>query len=113
MSGTLEAPRVLVRGHFPSFFPQQPITPQLLELRSLGKYTCGTHQPGFITSHLQGRTVESLLIDGTWLIIRFTDGHEAKIGWQDTSGNQLSGEPFLENMDVKIAVIGASLTGKA
>lgn len=53
-----------------------------------------------------------MLIDGIWLIIRFVDGHEARIGWQDKSGNQLSGEPFLENMDVKIAVIGASLTGK-
>ena len=49
--------------------------------------------------------------DGEWLILRFTDGHEAKIGWQDASGNQLKGSPFLENLDVKIQLVGASLTG--
>jgi len=78
-------------------------------MRQLGKY----NGPGFITSHLQGRTVESLLIDGTWLIIRFTDGHEARIGWQNKSGNQIKGEPFLENLDVKIQLVGASLSGIA
>ena len=66
---------------------------------------------GFITSWLQGRTVEYLLEDGKWLIIRFTDGHEARIGWQDASGNQLSGSPFIENLDVRIVVAGAGLTG--
>ena len=66
---------------------------------------------GFITSHLQGRTIEAFMMDGTWLILRFTDGHEARIGWQDTSGNQLKGEPFLENLDVKILIQGASLKG--
>ncbi|QDP53219.1 MAG: hypothetical protein GOVbin7744_22 [Prokaryotic dsDNA virus sp.] len=80
-------------------------------MRALGKYNCGTFQPGMITAHLQGRTIEQLLIDGTWLIIRFTDGHEAKIGYQDKSGNQLKGEPFLENLDVKIQVVGAGLSG--
>ena len=81
-------------------------------MRSLGKYSTGVNEgPGFITSHLQGRTVESLMIDGTWLIIRFTDGHEARIGWQDTSGNQLKGEPFLENLDVKVFIAGAGMAG--
>ena len=47
-------------------------------------------------------------MDGEWLILRFTDGHEARIGWQDTHGNQLKGEPFLENLDVKVALVGAS-----
>ena len=79
-------------------------------MRELGKYTTGANQgPGFITSHLRGRTVDKLLIDGTWLIIRFTDGHEAKVGWQDTAGNQLKGEPFLENLDVRIALVGAEI----
>ena len=82
--------------------------------RQLGKYTTAYHEgAGWITSHLQGRVVESLLIDGTWLILRFTDGHEARIGWQDTKGNQLQGEPFLENLDVRIAVPGAGLGGQA
>lgn len=53
------------------------------------------------------------MIDGTYLIVRFTDGHEARIGWQDKSGNQLQGEPFLENLDVKIFVQGAGFTGIA
>lgn len=80
--------------------------------RQLGKYLTGQKQgPGFITSHLQGRKIESLLIDGTWLIIRFIDGHEARIGWQDKSGNQVRGEPFLENLDVRIVVPGAGFTG--
>jgi len=65
---------------------------------------------GWITSHLQGRVIEMLMIDGIWLIVRCTDGSEAKIGWQDKSGNQLKGEPFLENMDVRFAISGASLT---
>ena len=61
---------------------------------------------------MQGRTVDCLLIDGTWLIIRFTDGHEARIGWQDKSGNQIKGEPFLENLDVKIFISGAGMSGQ-
>ena len=80
-------------------------------VRALGKWNTGINEgPGFITGHLQGRTVECLMIDGTWLIIRFTDGHEARIGWQDKSGNQIQGEPFLENLDVRIFVAGAQLT---
>ena len=80
--------------------------------KQLGTYSTGFHEgSGWITSHLQGRTVEAFMMDGTWLILRFTDGHEARIGWQDTSGNQLKGEPFLENLDVKIVVAGAGLSG--
>ena len=80
--------------------------------KQLGTYSTGLQQgSGWITSHLQGRTVEAFMMDGTWLILRFTDGHEARIGWQDTSGNQLKGEPFLENLDVKIMVAGAGLSG--
>ena len=83
-------------------------------MRSLGKYGTGINQgPGFITSLLQGKTIDCLLIDGTWLIIRCTDGHEARIGWQDASGNQLKGEPFLENLDVRVFIQGADLSGKA
>lgn len=69
------------------------------------------HMGGWITTHLQGRTVEALMKDGTWLIIRFTDGHEARIGWQDIHGNQLKGDPFLENLDVRIVVAGAGFSG--
>lgn len=81
-------------------------------MRSLGKYSTGVNQgPGFITSLLGGKTIDCLLIDGTWLIIRCTDGHEARIGWQDIKGNQVNGEPFLENLDVRIQLKGASLSG--
>lgn len=81
-------------------------------MRSLGTISHGVQSgPGWITSHLQGRTVEWFGIDGTWLIIRFTDGHEARIGWQDKHGNQLKGEAFLENLDVRIQIAGASLSG--
>lgn len=79
----------------------------------LGKYICGTHNPGFINSWLQGRTVEGAYKDGTFLIIRTTDGHDFRIGWQDTSGNQLKGEPFMENLDVTVVLKGASLSGVA
>ena len=80
--------------------------------RQLGKYTTAHHEgAGWITSHLEGRTVEALMIDGTWLILRFLDGHEARIGWQDAHGNQIKGEPFLENLDVRIAVVGAGFSG--
>lgn len=71
------------------------------------------HGGGWITSFLQGRTIDCMMRDGKWLIIRCTDGHEARIGWQDTSGNQLDGDPFLENMDVKIFVPGAGFSGEA
>jgi hypothetical protein len=82
--------------------------------RSLGTISHGIQSgPGWITSHLAGKTVEWFGIDGTWLIIRFTDGHEARLGWQDVHGNQLKGEPFLENLDVKIQIVGASLSGEA
>jgi len=70
------------------------------------------HLGGWITSFVQGKTVECLMRDGQWLIIRFTDGHEARIGWQH-SGNQVLGEPFLENLDVRIFISGAGLTGGA
>jgi hypothetical protein len=55
--------------------------------------------------------VEAIMRDGQWLILRFTDGHEARIGWQH-SGNQVLGEPFLENLDARIFIPGAGLTGK-
>lgn len=71
------------------------------------------HLGGAITSLCAGKTVEAFMMDGTWLILRFTDGHEARIGWQDIHGNQLKGEPFIENLDVKIHIAGASLTGSA
>lgn len=81
--------------------------------KQLAKYGEQGHLGGFITSHLAGRTLEAFYMDGVWLILRFTDGHEARIGWQDVHGNQLKGEPFLENLDVKIAVLGASVSGAA
>ena len=82
--------------------------------RQLGKYLTGNREgAGWITSHLQGKTVEAFMMDGTWLILRFTDGHEARIGWQDVHGNQLKGEPFLENLDVRIAIVGAGFSGVA
>ena len=71
------------------------------------------HLGGWITTHLQGRTVECLMKDGEWLIVRFTDGHEAQIGWQDIHGNKLKGEPFLENLNVRIQVKGAGFSGMA
>jgi len=73
--------------------------------------TFGT--PGWITSHLQGRRVEAAYKDGIWLIIRMTDGHEFKIGWQDSHGNQVKGEPFLENLDVKFTLTPGLFRGQA
>lgn len=71
------------------------------------------HGGGWITSFVQGKVLESCLQDGEYLILRFTDGHEARIGWQDAGGNQLKGSPFLENLDVKILVAGAGFSGNA
>ena len=51
--------------------------------------------------------------DGQWLIIRFMDGHEARIGWQDSAGNAIRGTPFPENLDVRIQVPGANLSSAA
>ena len=65
---------------------------------------------GWITSYCAGKTVECFLEDGEYLIIRFTDGHEAKIGWQSSGGNSIKGSPYLENLDVRIYVQGASLS---
>lgn len=82
--------------------------------KNLENYNCSDGKGGgWITSFLQGRVVESIMEDGQWLILRFTDGHEAKIGWQDAAGNQLKGSPFLENLDVKIQIAGAGLSGIA
>ena len=79
--------------------------------KQLETYGSQGHLGGWITTFLQGRTIDCLLRDGSWLLIQCTDGHIAKIGWQDTSGNQLKGDPFLENLDVKIVVAGAGLSG--
>jgi len=78
-------------------------------MRQLSKYG----GPGFITSHVQGKTLECALIDGVHLILRFTDGHELKVGWQDSNGNQLKGTPFCESMDVKITLEGIQMGGVA
>ena len=104
-------PSPRVAGRSPSCYLPPRTTPRWFVLRSIGKYTCGTHNPGFISGHVGGKTIECLLIDGTWLIIRTTDGHEFKIGWQDSSGNQVQGEPFLENLDARIIVPGAQIGG--
>jgi hypothetical protein len=67
--------------------------------RALGTVSHGVQTgPGWITSHLQGRRVESTRSEGHWLIIRFWDSHEARIGWQNSSGNQIDGKPFAYNM---------------
>lgn len=81
--------------------------------KQLEKYGQQGHLGGWITSHVQGRTLECALMDGTWLILKFVDGHEMKVGWQDASGNQLKGSPFCESLDVKIQLFGASLSGIA
>lgn len=75
--------------------------------KQLESYGHQGHLGGWITDHCKGRTVEWFGQDGTWLVIRFTDGHEAWIGWQDASGNQLKGSPFLENLGVKVQIVGA------
>ena len=67
---------------------------------------------GWITSHVAGKTVDHLEKDGIWLILVTTCGHRYRIGWQD-NGNQLKGEPFLENLDVRILIEGAGISGKA
>jgi hypothetical protein len=79
----------------------------------LEKYGQQGFMGGWITSFIEGKTLLRAEKDGTWLILVFTDGHRAKIGFQDTHGNQLKGEPFIENLDVKIQLVGASLSGKA
>jgi len=84
-------------------------TPKKLEYFSTGVQEGG----GWITSHLQGKEIECFMQDGTWLIVRCTDGHEARIGWQDKNGNQLKGSAFLENLDVRVCISGAGLSGVA
>jgi hypothetical protein len=79
--------------------------------KQLETYGSQGHLGGWITSFCQGRTIDCLLMDGTWLILRFCDGHEARIGWQDASGNQLKGSPFLENLDVRVQLVGACSSG--
>lgn len=59
-----------------------------------------------ITAHLAGKRIEAFLTDGRQLIVRTTDGHEARIGWVD-------GEPVLLGIDVRILVRMPSLTGEA
>jgi len=80
-------------------------------MKQLEKYGHQGHLGGWITSFVQGKTLECALKDGTFLILQFTDGHEMRIGWQDTHGNQLKGEPFVENLDVNIKLVGASISG--
>jgi len=82
-------------------------------MKRLEKYGHQGHLGGWITSALEGKTIECLMMDGEYLIIRTPCQHEARIGWQCASGNKLFGSPYLENLDVKIQLQGASLTGAA
>lgn len=82
-------------------------------VRALETFGHQGHMGGWINDFVKGRTLEAALKDGEWLILRFTDGHETKIGWQDAGGNKLRGEPFLENMDVRIVIPGAQVGGLA
>jgi len=66
-----------------------------------------------ITAHLKGRQIEECYKNGIWLILRMVDGHEYRIGWQDVKGNQLKGEPFLENQDARIILTGVSMSGES
>ena len=68
---------------------------------------------GWITSFIEGKTLLRAEKDGTWLILVFDCGHRCRIGWQDVKGNQIKGEPFTENLDVRVQLTGASLTGAA
>jgi hypothetical protein len=77
---------------------------QKLQNKKLENYGHQGHGGGWITSHLQGKTIGQLEKDGEYLIVRMADGHVAYIGWQDASGNQLKGEPFLERLDVQIQI---------
>lgn len=80
-------------------------------MKALESFGHQGHLGGWINTHIQGRTLEAAMKDGQWLVLRFVDGHEAKIGWQDASGNQIKGEPFLENLDVRITVPGVQVGG--
>ena len=79
----------------------------------LEKYGHQGFMGGWITSFIEGKTLLRAEKDGIWLILVFTDGHRCRIGWQDTHGNQLKGDPFTENLDVRIELVGASMSGKA
>lgn len=63
---------------------------------------------GFITTWLEGRTIDKVLANGAFVVLTFTDGHEAWIGLQDAAGNQVKGEPFLHRLDARIVLAGAS-----
>lgn len=58
-----------------------------------------------ITAHLAGKRIEAVLTDGRQLVVRTTDGHEARIGWVD-------GEPVLLGIDVRIIVRLPGLSGE-
>lgn len=64
-----------------------------------------------ISDQLAGKKIESFLKNGEFLLLKFTDGHEAWIGWQDAAGNALKGEPYLERLDATIRLPGLGSDG--
>ena len=78
-------------------------------MKSIGKWKCGSHNPGFISGHVQGKTISGLYIQDEFLVIATTDNHHYRVGWQDKAGNILKGEPFLENLDIKLILPTASI----
>lgn len=58
------------------------------------------HAPGSISQVLAGRTVELVLTDDRYLIVRCIDGHEAVIEWT-------SDGPMLVRVDVRIMLAAA------
>jgi len=63
--------------------------------QQLAKYGHQGHLGGWITSFLAGKQIKSVVNRDDWLVMVCTDGHEARIGWQSSSGNKLSGKPFI------------------
>ena len=41
--------------------------------------------------------------------MQFRNKPEARIGWVDEQQEQLVGEPFLENLDVRVVLVGAEI----
>jgi len=65
-----------------------------------------------ITQLMHGKVISHFEQNGLWMIVVATDGTAARIGWwNEDTGKQFRGVPFLHNIDTRIAVPAGKLFG--
>lgn len=69
---------------------------------------------GVIHHFFQGKQIDNVTKDGTFVYFHFTNGQTARLAWLDPNkGEPIKGEPMLYAVDVKIQLAGLDMEGSA